>query len=69
MFQHIRSTIDEKENQMIKEIEDKIDHTNKYYSKKLDTLSDQINCINELENMMNIHIEETMKSKISFLNS
>lgn len=67
-FNDIKEIIAEKEQKMVKEVDEKVESTNSLFSKKLETLDAQEEFIGRMEDMMNIHIEENVASKLAFLN-
>ena len=66
-FKIIKEIINGKEEKLLKEIDEKLEITHLQFGKKLNTLEVQGESIEKIQEMLNIKIEESIESKISFL--
>lgn len=67
LFTGIRQIINENEEKLLKEVDEKIESTNVMFNKKIKSFDSQEQSIELLQDMMNITIDEDIQSKLQFL--
>jgi hypothetical protein len=66
-FDGIRQIVNENEERLLKEVDERSESTKLMFDKKMEALDVHEQSIGLLHNMMNIHIEENIESKLQFL--
>lgn len=66
-FADVRKIIDDREEKLTHEVDDKFESTNALFTKRIEIFASQEQAIEELEDMMNIHIDDDMTSQLRFL--